>query len=267
MNRLSSPASRDGRFYDAQGKIYPHISTITVDGKPMVRKTDTLYELGDPILAQRLREEQVEFFQALTESPSQFVLAPQSWRLDDEGLTTIWPMVEHQTLSSRSGVDVMLAANVLKGDITPRKLLEFMIAWTAAIAHINELGFVHGDVNNNNVFVDYSAKESPKPLVFDYDVLSRINKSRDSGFGSDPLKDVKDLSKRFMHLTTLNIEGRAERSLTGEWIDSLYNQIVFGLEGKLSAEKLSARLTNLTRRSDNWKSVPVDESNLSRISV
>ena len=48
---------------------------------------------------------------------------------------------------------------------------------------------------------------------------------------------------------------------------SLYNQIVFGLEGKLSAEKLSARLTNLTRRSDNWKSVPVDESNLSRISV
>ena len=174
-------------------------------------------------------------------------------------------MVEHQTLSSRTSIDGMLAAKVLEGEITPGQLLEFMVAWTTAIAHINKFGFVHGDITTNNVFVDYSSGQ-PQPLVFDYDILSKIDAKHDSGFG-DPAKDVKDLSERLMYLTTLSVGGRATRSLTGEWTDGLYNQISFGLEGKLSIERLGDRLEKLIKHSNKWTPTPVDRSILSQVGV
>ena len=62
MNRLSSPGIQNEHFYDAHGAMYPHISTTVVDGRSVVKKTDTLHQLGDPGLAWRLREEQIEFF-------------------------------------------------------------------------------------------------------------------------------------------------------------------------------------------------------------
>ena len=86
------------------------------------------------------------------------------------------------------------------------------------------------------------------PIIFDYDLLSKKHDEEiilpNKRLGN-PNNDVADLAERFMNLTTVISGLGAVRLLQGNGAEPLYNQLVLGVEGKLTPERFSERLNRV----------------------
>lgn len=112
----------------------------------------------------------VDFLHELTRNPQPYLLIPESVDITvEQKLVETYPLIDGLTLGN---AELSIKRGIQAGKIDEWDVVDIALQLTSALSYIHQLGYVHGDVRAENIFMQVK-QDRLETTLFDYNSLTK----------------------------------------------------------------------------------------------